>query len=239
MMGSAPQEIERITNDDFKKWASEQETPPHRVTLSQGYWLADTPCTQAFWQLLMGENPSHFKDESDAAQRPVESVSWDSVREFLDRLNQELPDGVQAFLPTEAQWEYAARAGTRTAYWWGDEADSSRANWNGEQKGTTPVKRYPPNAWGLHDTHGNVWEWCAGSRRPYRDHAEHDPPDGDDKTLRALRGGSWFHHPGYARAAFRDVFLRGFGWPYFGFRLALRSVSPGGGAAVLGSRSEP
>lgn len=217
----------------------EDEHPQHPVTLSQGFWLADTPCTQVLWQAVMGKNPSHFKDAADAAERPVEQVNWDDVQTFLKRLNAQLPPNTEAFLATEAQWEYAARAGTATAYWWGNEPDSSRANWNGEHKGTTPVKRYAPNPWGLHDMHGNVWEWCAGSRRPYRDQAELDPPDGDDETWRALRGGSWRDHPGSARATYRRSIPRDDHWHSHGFRLALRSASPGGGAAAVGSRSEP
>jgi formylglycine-generating enzyme required for sulfatase activity len=238
LMGSTPEEVEQITDQYIRIGFSELEFPQHMVTLSEGFWLGDTLCTQALWRALLAANPSRFKEEADAAERPVEKVSWDDVQTFLERLNSELPEGVQACLPTEAQWEYAARAGTRTAYWWGDDADGSRANFGNQQKGTTRVKRYAPNPWGLHDVHGNACEWCSGSRRPYRDQAELDPPDGDHKPFRALRGGSWASHAGSARAAFRNDFLRGGDWPDAGFRLALRSVSPGGGAAVLGSRSE-
>jgi hypothetical protein len=117
-MGSPPNETGR---DD-------REGPRHRVTLTLGYWLADTPCTQGLWEAVVGDNPSHFKEGSDARERPVESVSWDRVQEFLKVLNGRLPTGCEAVLPTEAQWEYAARAGSESAYWWGDKPEAGLAN---------------------------------------------------------------------------------------------------------------
>ena len=177
------------------------EHPQHPVLISRGFWLAESPCTQALWQAVMGANPSHFKDAPDAAQRPVENVSFDEVQQFLQRLRAWLPAGCEPVLPTEAQWEYAASAGATTAYPWGDKPDDSRANWEVQHGGTTPVGRFAPNPWGLLDMHGNVWE-CADDRRGYTGEPQRDPhgelvgPSG-----RAVRGGSWFDHPGLARSA--------------------------------------
>ena len=217
------------------------EHPQHPVTLSQGLWLAETPCTQALWQAVMGNNPSHFRQGEDAPRRPVENVSWDAVQTFLKAVQLlVLPPGCEAVLPTESQWEYACRAGTQTLYWWGDEPDDARANWNEQHKGTTPVDRYPPNPWGLHDMHGNVWEWCADGQRDYADSPERDPEGPGDGDFRAVRGGSWLNHFVSARAACRFRGHRGNASRSLGFRFALRSPSgpdawPGGpGAARRG-----
>ncbi|GAA4804881.1 SUMF1/EgtB/PvdO family nonheme iron enzyme [Lysobacter hankyongensis] len=199
------------------------EHPRHPVTLTQGLWLAETPCTQALWQAVMGMNPSHFKDGADAPRRPVENVSWDDATAFLKRLQRLLPPGCEAVLPTESQWEYACRAGTQTKYWWGDEPDDARANWNGQHESTTPVDRYPPNPWGLYDMHGNVWEWCADGDRDYADSPARDPEGPSAGESRVVRGGSWFYHPDLASAASRNRRLRRFAIRGDGFRFALRS----------------
>jgi hypothetical protein len=214
----------------------DDEHPQHPVTLSQGLWLAEAPCTQALWQAVMGNNPSHFAQGEDAPRRPVEQVSWDDVQTFLKALQPLLPPGCEAVLPTESQWEYACRAGTQTEYWWGDEPDDARANWHQQQKGTTPVDRYPPNPWGLHDMHGNVWEWCADDRRDYADSPARDPEGPGDGDIRVVRGGSWIGLPGSARAAYRGGWPRTLALQDIGFRFALRSPSgpearPGGPGA--------
>jgi formylglycine-generating enzyme required for sulfatase activity len=211
-----------------------REHPQHPVTLTQGLWLAETPCTQALWQAVMGKNPSHFKDGADAPRRPVENVSWDDVTVFLKQLQPLLPYGCEAVLPTESQWEYACRAGTQTEYWWGDEPDDAHANWNEQHNDTTPVDRYPPNPWGLHDMHGNVWEWCADDQRDYAAEPARDPEGPDAGDFRVVRGGSWFDLPDFARAAYRDWGRRGFAFRDRGrgFRFALRS--PGGPEALPG-----
>lgn len=221
----------RMGSPEGEAGRDDDEGPQHGVTLTRGYWLADTPCTQQLWSVVMGDdNPSQFQDGEDAPQHPAERVSWDRVQEFLSALDERLPSGVRACLPTEAQWEYAARAGSETAYWWGDEADSRRANWNGEQRGTTPVKRYEASPWGLYDVHGNVWEWCDGSVRTYEAQEETDPPDGGDEGSHARRGGSWDRDPRRSRSASRSQAPRGSGWRGGGFRLALRSSGPEGQA---------
>ncbi|MFM2058824.1 MAG: hypothetical protein RLY71_3209, partial [Pseudomonadota bacterium] len=173
----------------------DDEHPQHDVLLTDGFWLADTPCTQALWTAVMGQNPSEFKHQPGAADHPVENVSWDDVQTFLQHLAERLPAGCQPTLPTEAQWEYAARAGQTTAYWWGDEPDDQRATWNQQQKGTTPVNRYPPSLWGLHDMHGNVWEWCLDDRREYMSDPVRDPLGDTVTSIRAVRGGSWIGVP--------------------------------------------
>ena len=139
----------------------------HEVTFTQGFWLADTTCTQALWQTIMGENPSGFRDSQ---QNPVESVSWLSVQDFLHKLNQLIPE-LNAYLPSEAQWEYACRAGTTSAFSFGENMTTEQVNYDGNypyvgaeegeyRKKTVEVKALPANQWGLYQMHGNVWEWC-------------------------------------------------------------------------------
>lgn len=233
-MGAPQTERDAITDKKVREHANRTEHEPRRVLVQQGFWLADTPCTQAFWQAVQGENPSQFKNVAQAATCPVEEVSWDDVEGFLKRLKAESAWGIgdRAMLPTEVQWEYAARAGVSTAYWWGDTFDPAMANTNhdGSKKwdspeGTTPVKRYPANPWGLFDVHGNVLEWCTDPWRSRLDQPEAEP---DDST-RVVRGGSWLPPPVVARSAYRYGWHRGDRLPRLGFRLALRSSSPGPG----------
>lgn len=198
------------------------ELPQHRVVLTRGFWLADSPCTQATWQALMHTNPSRFREGEAARRCPVEQVSWIDVQDFLHKLSDSLPTGWRARLPTEAQWEYAARAGTQSAYWWGEEQDGLRANWNNQREGTTPFDHFPPNPWGLYDVHGNVWEWCADAKRMYLNQEEQDPEvNAPDDTSRVVRGGSWGNTPARARSAYRRDAPPGGRWHSRGFRVAL------------------
>ena len=216
---------------------TEDEHPQHPVLISQGFWLAERPCTQALWQAVMGGNPSHFKNAPDAAQRPVEQVTFDDVLRFLQRLRAWLPEGCDPVLPSEAQWEYAARAGTTTAYPWGDAPDDTFANWDELHQGTTPVGQFSPNPWGLFDMHGNVWEWCADDRRGYSPAPQRDPHGETHRSSRrAVRGGSWILRPGRARSAFRNDGRLDDQDLTLGFRLALRSSipAPGGHPAEPG-----
>lgn len=227
-MGSALAERRRIQNKDARNWANKVEPLPHPVTLTEGFWLADTPCTQALWRAVMGNNPSHFSRSPDSSRRPVENVAYDdpknpeaSVLVFLQRLQILLPVEVQAALPNEAEWEYSCRAGDTRAYWWGDEWDHRRGNAVQKNQGTTTLDMYAPNPWGLHDVHGNVWEW---TQSPWRERLD-DSAQKDNHGLRVVRGGSWSGHPALARAAYRD------GWPpawrahFASFRLLLRLSS--------------
>ncbi|UCU95026.1 formylglycine-generating enzyme family protein [Hydrogenophaga taeniospiralis] len=208
------------------------EHPQQPVTISQGFWMAETPCTQALWLEVMGNNPSHSKAGHDALRRPVENVSFRDVNAFLQKLESLLPSGVEPVLPTEAQWEYACRAGTQTAFWWGNDADDSKANWNEQNHGTTPVNRYQPNSWGLHDMHGNVWEVCADFVRKYQTFAQIDPVGTSKEKVVAVRGGSWFNIADRARAAYRGTRPMDGRNQSVGFRftLRLRSVKKGGRA---------
>ncbi len=154
-MGSPSDEPER--DDD--------ETQ-HTVTLSRGYWLADTACTQALWQAVMGNNPARFKEDP---QCPVEQVSWNECQDFIVAANERLPDGPGLRLPSEAEWEYACRAGSTGPFSWGDDLSTDRANYNGNypyadapkgeyRQRTLEVLAFEPNLWGLFQMHGNVWE---------------------------------------------------------------------------------
>lgn len=229
VMGSPDAERLALQDKQLREWAA-SEAPPHEVRIRQGYWLADTPCTQALWLAVVGgENPSEFKSGVEAALRPVEAVTWDQADQFATALKAQLP-AADAALPSEAQWEYACRAGTTTAYAWGDAPRPELANMDGTLEQTTPVKRYPPNPWGLFDMHGNVWEWCADAMRVYQDRPEVDPSGGTEGDLRLLRGGGWSVAAGFARSAFRADDRRARDWYASGFRFALRSPSPAGGA---------
>jgi len=213
----------------------------HVVRLTEGFWLAETACSQSVWQSVMGSNPSQFADDP---QNPVEMVSWDEVQGFLREVERRLP-GVKADLPTEAEWEYACRAGSETAFSWGDGIGPSQANYDATEsyangptgeslERTVPVRSYAPNAWGLYQMHGNVDEWCADGRRDYDGAPQVDPrgPEGGEADApRAVRGGSWVDPPLWLRAAYRLGGRRDGHFVSLGFRFSLRSTSgPEGGA---------
>ena len=225
-MGSQEDELERDSN----------EGPRHEVTLRRGFWLADSACTQALWQAVMGNNPSRFKDDP---QQPVEQVSWHDVQAFLQRL-QELWPGCQVDLPSEAEWEYACRAGTQSPFSFGTNINPQQVNYYGEnpypggEKGeylakTVPVKSLPANPWGLYEMHGNVYEWCKDGQRTYDEQAQIDPlgPMTGDDNPRTVRGGSWISDAGRARSADRLAPLPGHAYYDVGFRFCLRSIEPG------------
>lgn len=204
-MGSPESEKDRLSG----------EGPQHEVTLSQGFWMFDTLCTQALWQAVMGDNPSRFEGK----KRPAEKVSVDDVQMFIETLNDRI-SGLELTLPSEAQWEHACRAGTTTAYSYGDKADPALMNVNESNIAeTTPVDRYPPNPWGLYDMHGNVWERCRDSFRSYEAMPALDP-EGPETDDRVMRGGSWARVARFARAAFRLRFVPVLRSDLFGFRCA-------------------
>jgi len=254
----------------------------HEVILTRGFWLAETACTQALWQAVMGENPSNHK----GPELPVEQVSWEDAQRFIERLNAELaaslegaitrasaqsagassvssagivglkpdlqpdrqpevrpdvqPDRqpapgctLQFRLPTEAQWEYACRAGTTTAYSFGDDFDSKLANDGGK---TVAVGSLPPNPWGFHEMHGNVYEWCEDWFGDYPAGPVVDPLGAASGVRRVLRGGCWFCGALSLRSACRSLVDPGFRYQHGGFRLALGpELRPAGEGRLEGS----
>lgn len=153
--------------DEYGRYENEEQ----RFVKVPSFWMADTLTTQALWQIVMGENPSYFKNEdTDPAIYPVEQISWYDCQDFIERLNELVPGGGFR-LPTEEEWEYACRAGTTTPFWTGETITTEQANFDGHypyrsedstgeyRQRTTPVKLFEPNPWGLYDMHGNLWEW--------------------------------------------------------------------------------
>jgi formylglycine-generating enzyme required for sulfatase activity len=209
----------------------EDEGPLHDVVLTRGYWLGETPVTQALWVAVMDDNPSRFRgDSSDDLDRPVEQVSWGDCQAFFRRLHTQVA-GLAARLPTEAEWERACRGGTQGATWVGELSGTEEAPeldaiaWyrgnSGEQ--THPVGRRAPNPYGLHDMLGNVYEWCAYEVESYTPHPyppRTHPVPRDQGSIRVIRGGSWYSVARNVRAAYRDANGRGDRVDYLGFRLA-------------------
>jgi formylglycine-generating enzyme required for sulfatase activity len=204
-MGSPEDEPERY--DD--------EGPRHAVTHARGFWLFDTACTQALWTAVMGDNPSRFTDDD---RNPVETVSWNDAMTFIARINA-LKPGLDLSLPSEARWEYACRAGSTTPFSFGANVTPDQVNYDGNfpyagakrgayRERTVPVGSLPANAWGLHEMHGNVREWCADVFHPDYEGAPSDggpwlenPAEGE--AGRVVRGGSWNSVARFVRAAYR------------------------------------
>jgi formylglycine-generating enzyme required for sulfatase activity len=164
-----------------------------QVTLTKEYWIGATEVTQAQWKAVTGENPSYFKQMSDAAKLPVEQVSWDDCAKFLEKLNAKLKDK-KATLPTEAEWEFACRAGTESRWSFGEDKSKLDAHaWfeNNALMDLHPVASKKANAWGLHDMHGSVWEWCADWHADADTKPATDPKGPDKGTERVIKGGSY------------------------------------------------
>jgi formylglycine-generating enzyme required for sulfatase activity len=221
LMGSPESEKERY--DDER---------PHEVTISTGFWLAETACTQELWQAVMDENPSQFK----GATRPVEQVSWEDCQQFLKKINSMIPE-LELALPSEAQWEYACRAGTTTPFSFGQNITSEQVNYNGNnpysggkkgkfRKQTVDVKSLPPNPWGLYEMHGNVWEWCADWFDEYPTGSAIDPVGPVAGSYRVLRGGSWIFNGGDCRSANRLMYGPGDRSYNVGFRFSRGHKEP-------------
>ncbi|MCE2754349.1 MAG: formylglycine-generating enzyme family protein, partial [Pirellula sp.] len=247
-----------------KNYELGNEGPQHEVIITHGYWMFETPCTQGLWTALMGENPSYFLDP----ERPVEQVPWVDAVGFSKKLNERfakdypsigkgLIDGwerLQFRLPTEAEWEYACRAGTTgdtyvggldvksrdqtkaevldSIAWYGgnsghayDLEKSVEMTWlkdlQPEEKrgGTRKVAQKSPNAWGLYDMHGNVWEWCQDRNGEYPAERVVDPSGPTEGTTRVIRGGSWSSPARSLRSAYRLRFVPGRRHSTLGFRL--------------------
>ena len=249
LMGSPPGELP--PEHDYEG-RSEREVQ-HEVELTHGFWMADTPVTQALWQAVMGSNPSRFV----YPERPVERVSWEDAQAFIAMLNAQQP-GLDLSLPTEAQWEYACRAGTTTATyagdleivalnhapvldaiaWYGgnsgvdfDLNNGFEASWGGKQyeftrTGTRIVGQKRPNSWGLYDTLGNVWEWCADWFGSDQNTPQTDPSGPDRSAHRVVRGGSWSLTARRVRAAYRHARSPGRRNEILGFRLSRGHALP-------------
>lgn len=225
VMGSPLAETER-----------EADEKPHMVILTKAFYCGKFEITQGQWKCVMGDNPSNFTQKGDNA--PVEQVSWDECRKFLDELCtlEGVPSGTYRLL-TEAQWEYACRAGTAARFCFGnnysdlykygnycDCSCSADYAWRDEKHndgmdGTAPVGSFRPNAWGLYDMHGNVWEWCNDSYDEDYGGIATDPSGSLSGFGRADRGGSWNFTPGYCRSAYRYVHWHSYRCYDLGFRI--------------------
>jgi len=202
------------------------EGPLHTVNINS-FQLMTTEVTQEMWDEIMGDNPSH--DYGAGADYPVYYVSWNDCQEFIEKLNDLYPDHTYR-LPTESEWEYSCRAGTTTRFYWGDSDSESVMGlycWysSNSDSGTAPVGTKEPNAWGLYDMSGNVWEWCQDW---YYDSYDGAPADGSARTssgafYRVYRGGSWLSYSRSCRPVSRGNFSPGDSRGILGFRLA-RSV---------------
>jgi formylglycine-generating enzyme required for sulfatase activity len=209
------------------RWADEDQ---HEVELSRGFYLMECPVTQGQWESVMGRNPSFFKGKVDSARRPVEQVSWDDVQEFIQRLNAR--DGVVYRLPTEAEWEYAARGGESYRYAGSDILDEVAWYGGNSQGHTWPVGQKKANGYGLRDMSGNVYEWVQDCYGPYttlgksfKAGAEclRNPQGQDSGAYRVNRGGSWRIYPIDTRVASRNDDSPSYRYDALGFRLA-RSI---------------
>ena len=214
MMGSPKAEKERQDNEI-----------QHKVTLTKGFYMGVYTVTQEQYETVMGKNPSNFRGEKNL---PVEKVSWGDCQEFIKKLREK--DKKVYRLPSEAEWEFACRAGTTTPFHFGETISTDQANYNGNftygngKKGVvrgkpTPVSTFPANAWGLHDMHGNLWEWCQDWYGDYPQNDVVDPQGPDAGQYRVLRGGSWLLDPGNCRSAHRHRNGPGNRFGYCGCRL--------------------
>lgn len=204
---------------DNERGRYKDEGPVRKVTIKKPFYLGTYLVTQGEWKEVMKNNPSYFKGDD----LPVENVSWNDAQEFIKELNKNSNDEYR--LPTEAEWEYAAKAGTTTRYSFGnDESELDKYAWYDENAGdkTHPVGKKEANPWGLYDMHGNVWEWVQDELHGNYKGAPTNGnawEDGND-AIRMNRGGSWFNNARYCRSAIRHY---GPGYRYrsryLGFRL--------------------
>jgi formylglycine-generating enzyme required for sulfatase activity len=211
---------------------NENETQ-HEVTISKDYYLGVYEVTQAQYEKVMGKNPSHFQGAivgNENADLPVENVSWDDAVEFCKKLS-DLPEekktGREYRLPTEAQWEYACRAGSKTAYSFDDEEGLlPEYGWfkRNSSNRTHTVGLLEPNAWGLFDLHGNVWEWCSDRHGEYLKGAVSDPTGPCEGSNRVIRSGGWYGEAALCRSALRRGHVPSIRLNSIGLRVALSSA---------------
>ena len=215
---------------DTEKGRNSDEWPQHEVEITKGYYLGKYSVTQAEFKKVMGKNPSWFAASGggkarvaglDTSRFPVEMVTWADAKEFCRRLSAK--EGKEYRLPTEAEWEYACRAGTKTAYHVGEALLERNANFGGKKGRPVAVGSYAPNAWGLCDMHGNVWQWCEDwyARDYYANSPLRDPKGPESGSQRARRGGGWGRSRDHCRASFRSMFAPTSADDGLGFRIEL------------------
>jgi formylglycine-generating enzyme required for sulfatase activity len=194
--------------------------PVHKVTITKPFYLGKYEVTQEQWEAVMGDNPSEFK----GPKNPVERVSWGDCPKFLLKLDAKTGGrGGKFVLPTEAQWEYACRAGSTGKFCFGDDEEQlGEYAWYGRNSGrqTHPAGEKKPNAWGLYDMHGNVWEWCADWCGAYGAEAADDPSGPATGSYRVFRGGSWNIDGGFCKSACRIGSVPGHRGHFLGLRVA-------------------
>ncbi len=229
----------QMGSPENEKGRYEDESPVHSVTIRQGFWIEDTPVTQALYAAVIGTNPSEFKEDR---RRPVETVSWDDSRSFCEKVTAELPDPDEWRVrrPSEAEWEYACRAGTKGPLYNNKPLTSETGRcpnldelawYYANSKDTThPVKEKAANSWGLYDMLGNVWEWCEDH---WHDNYTNAPADGtawldaaEQGRLRVIRGGGWAEVARHCRSASRGRCGPG-NRDFLGFRLVLSRSETG------------
>ena len=229
---------------ESEEYRSDDETQ-HEVILTEGFWLGETEVTQHQWESLMETSINEQHELTDGqlagegSQHPMYYINWEEAMGYCERLTSHerlagrLPEGYEYSLPTEAQWEYACRAGTTTVFAYGDSLSSTQANFNGDHpyggapigpwlNRTVEVKSYQPNAWGFYDMHGNVYEWAADM---FSFGPDSNPLDPASSTHRSLRGGSWDEDARSCRSAWRQYGGPSNRYWSVGFRLSLRSVT--------------
>lgn len=221
---------EFVMGSPFDEEGRDADETQHRVRLTKGFWLGKCEVTQQQWESVMTRNPSKFKSSK---LLPVDSVSWHDCKEFIRKLNDKVNCGAR--LPTEAEWEYACRAGTTTAFFWGNSLNGRQANCNGDfpcatrERGPyvrrpTQAGRYSPNPWGFFDMHGNMYEWCEDKCGDYSSEDVTDPIGVDYGKSRILRGGCWYFGARFCRSANRIKNIPSYSDAFTGMRLCCDTI---------------
>lgn len=205
------------------------EGPLRSVRLTAPIYMGAYEVTQAQWKAVMGTNPSIFQDGAQADRRPVDMVSWEDCQAFIEALNQL---GIGRFrLPTEAEWEYACRAGSTARFYWGDDPEYRLIGdyswyYSRAEGQSRPVGLKQPNAWGLYDMCGNVWEWCSDWKGPYEGLSTENPAGPAEGSLKIFRGGSWFNRDQTLRCANRNAHEANVPYTNIGLRLVMEVQAP-------------